>query len=97
MELDEDSDLSFLNTSPLVNNVCVYIGAFYVYVLGPKITCITGSEICVNKYQLKKVIHHVIIQSKTVKLHLCARNVCFYCSQRAPGIGLKDRMHSSRY
>ena len=33
MEEDEDSDLSFLNTRPLVKNVWVYIGAFYVYVL----------------------------------------------------------------
>ena len=33
MDVDEDSYLSFLNTSPLVKNVWVYIGAFYVYEL----------------------------------------------------------------
>ena len=33
MEVDEDSDISFLNISPLFKNVWVYIGAFYVYVL----------------------------------------------------------------
>ena len=82
MDVYEDSDLSFLNTFPLVKNVWVYIGAFYV---------------CVNKYQLKKMTHQVIIQSTTVNLQTCARHVCFYCFQRAPGIGLKDRMHRSRY
>ena len=33
MDVDEDSDQSFLNTNPLVKNLWVYIGAFYVYVL----------------------------------------------------------------
>ena len=33
METAEDSGLSFLNTRPLVKNVWVYIGAFYVYSL----------------------------------------------------------------
>ena len=51
----------------------------------------------VNKYQLKNATHHGINQSNTVELQTCARHVCFYCFQRAMGIGLKDRMHSSRY
>ena len=50
----------------------------------------------VNKYQLTKT-HRVINQSNTAELQTCAKHVCFYCFQRAQGIGLKDRMHSSRY
>ena len=49
------------------------------------------------QYQLKKATYHVINHSNTFELQTCARHVCFYCFQGAPGIGLKDRMHSSRY
>ena len=78
MDVEIDSDLSFLNTSPLLKNV-------------------QSLRICVNRYQLRKATQQVINQSNTVELQTCARHMYFYCFQRAPGIGLEDRIHSSRY
>ena len=90
IDVGEDSDLSFFKkqqqkNSPLVKNVWVYIGAFYEYVFLESDTS-----------RHKSATYH-INQSNTVELQTCARLMCFYCFQRAPGIGLKDRMHSSRY
>ena len=85
MDVEEDSDLSFLSTSSLVKNVWVYIGAFYIYVL----TCRDFLFLNRESLVLIRATHHVINHSNTIELQTSASHVCLYCLRRALGIGLK--------
>ena len=75
----------------MVKNVVVSV--FYVYVLTGNFYAI---DVYTWKYQLKKATHHAINQSNTVELQTSGRHVCFYCFQRALGIGFKDWTHSEK-